>query len=613
MKTVWIILILAGVAFGQDVTEPTTTSAAPAGAAKPAEGEDGKPANADAREAAGNDAEDCEEAWEYLEFLKTSVKEKIEMILQDTLFEPRALLEQTVADTMTQTLEIRDAILTRTKKLRSGDESIKVCPGQGVNQEQFLTLIRMDIMSVLLKLIEPNSASPEKLQEIGKELLAVRSKINAEITRIIMLREAKAIPQTRSSECDCGILKEISDGLQEVMDNSKAGGNDTIQMLTMLLMTVDGRIGVLYNEILGQLDEDKRKKATDELKSLKEISTQLNEIISKMLAIDSSSSDAPQKKERIVERDVPRTKSDVDRQLQQCRKACPSDCESCGAKKIEELQQKLTEYKGNVEELEEDEAKESVRNDLMQYLAGANSEMTDLLTDKANNGNLTKCDAEKLDVLEKIKGPLWMLVNITIFGDTGTMKEMIEAIESALTEMSNEYCSSEPIQQRDRPSNECDQEEILNTRKWISDIDNIISSSIFKLNDDKGRVNAMLGFIELKSNMDDRVRALFTDNLKCREEVEQIKNVYMNMVTSCLAEMMNPKFRFELVPRAERVQCIKQLRVTMEDRRGELLLREVERRISQENLVAGAGDKGQAGAGDGEAEVVNTEAPNRAG
>ena len=58
-------------------------------------------------------------------------------------------------------------------------------------------------------------------------------------------------------------------------------------MMTMLLMTVDGRIGVLYNEILGQLDEEKRKKATDELKSLKEISTQLNDAISKMLAFDS--------------------------------------------------------------------------------------------------------------------------------------------------------------------------------------------------------------------------------------------------------------------------------------------------------------------------------------
>ena len=57
----------------------------------------------------------------------------------------------------------------------------------------------------------------------------------------------------------------------------------------MLLMTVDGRIGVLYNEILGQLDEDKRKKATDELKSLKEISSQLNDVISKMLSVDGSS------------------------------------------------------------------------------------------------------------------------------------------------------------------------------------------------------------------------------------------------------------------------------------------------------------------------------------
>jgi hypothetical protein len=59
-------------------------------------------------------------------------------------------------------------------KKRSADGTINICAGQGVNQEQFLTLIRMDVMGVLLKLIEPNSATPEKLQEIGKELLAVR-------------------------------------------------------------------------------------------------------------------------------------------------------------------------------------------------------------------------------------------------------------------------------------------------------------------------------------------------------------------------------------------------------------------------------------------------------
>lgn len=42
-------------------------------------------------------------------------------------------------------------------------------------------------------------------------------------------------------------------------------------MLSMILMNVDGRIGILYNEILGQLEDEKRAKSIDELKSLKEI------------------------------------------------------------------------------------------------------------------------------------------------------------------------------------------------------------------------------------------------------------------------------------------------------------------------------------------------------
>ncbi len=110
-------------------------------------------------------------------------REKIENILQKTLFEPKKLLEETVSDTMTKTLEIRDAVLGRTKSLRqvyetktlfdrpeswnldnywfrTGDGVIKTCPDQGVNQEQFLTVLRMEIMGVLLKLIEPNSAQP---------------------------------------------------------------------------------------------------------------------------------------------------------------------------------------------------------------------------------------------------------------------------------------------------------------------------------------------------------------------------------------------------------------------------------------------------------------------
>jgi hypothetical protein len=109
MRIALIFLLLAGVALAQDTTEatgattPSTTSAAPptpkpaggeaaakpaepeGGAAKPAGGEgDAKPAaqgegadatvNADVRAAAGGEPEECEEAWEYLEFLKTNIK-----------------------------------------------------------------------------------------------------------------------------------------------------------------------------------------------------------------------------------------------------------------------------------------------------------------------------------------------------------------------------------------------------------------------------------------------------------------------------------------------------------------------------------------------------------
>ena len=144
-------------------------------------------------------------------------REKIEVILQETLFEPRNLLEETVTEAMGKTLEVRDAILERTKKIRTGDESITICPGQGVNQEQFLTMVRMDVMTVLLSLIEQDAATPEKLKEIGRQLLAVRTKVNGEITRIIMLRETGntgVVP--RDGDCDCGILGEIVEGLGKV-------------------------------------------------------------------------------------------------------------------------------------------------------------------------------------------------------------------------------------------------------------------------------------------------------------------------------------------------------------------------------------------------------------
>lgn len=123
---------------------------------------------------------------------------------------------------MEEVLGIRDAILGRTKAIRSKEDSVKICPEQNIKQEEFLTQIRMQIMSVLLSLIEKDAATPEKLQDVGKQLLAIRTKVNGEITRMIMLRESEASTRTvPKDDCDCGILGELVEGLDNVINQEK--------------------------------------------------------------------------------------------------------------------------------------------------------------------------------------------------------------------------------------------------------------------------------------------------------------------------------------------------------------------------------------------------------
>ena len=73
----------------------------------------------------------------------SSRRDKIEMILQETLFTPRPLLEDTVQKTLAEVLVIREDILTRTKSIRSEDGMVTICPEQGIKQEEKLTEIRM--------------------------------------------------------------------------------------------------------------------------------------------------------------------------------------------------------------------------------------------------------------------------------------------------------------------------------------------------------------------------------------------------------------------------------------------------------------------------------------
>ena len=57
-----------------------------------------------------------------------------------------------------------------------------------------------------------------------------RSKVNAEITRMIMLRETTATVRRVQDDCDCGILGEVVDGLDAAMGEEEGevaeeGGN----------------------------------------------------------------------------------------------------------------------------------------------------------------------------------------------------------------------------------------------------------------------------------------------------------------------------------------------------------------------------------------------------
>merc|ERR1712168_224582 len=198
-RPLWLLLLIFTVAFAQE---------------EPAEG--GEPA-ADTRDADGEGeekCEDCEEAWEYVEFLKVEINEKVTETLQD--FKTSGGADQTVSQTMEQVMEIREAILERIKGIRKG-EGVTICPDQNIKQEEKLSEFRMEIMSILLKLVDSTAA--DNLKEISGQLLKFRSAVSNEVMRLLMLPqptcgEKKKEPQ---GDCDdCQVLSELAFTLKDL-------------------------------------------------------------------------------------------------------------------------------------------------------------------------------------------------------------------------------------------------------------------------------------------------------------------------------------------------------------------------------------------------------------
>jgi len=69
-----------------------------------------------------------EEVWEYVEFLKSSINEKLENIFQTTLYEVSvrggaAGYQRTVKKVLEEVMDIRERILTRIRNIRKGEIS----------------------------------------------------------------------------------------------------------------------------------------------------------------------------------------------------------------------------------------------------------------------------------------------------------------------------------------------------------------------------------------------------------------------------------------------------------------------------------------------------------
>ena len=85
--------------------------------------------------------------------------------------------------------------------------------------DTILSEFRMEIMTIILKLIDKDAFSIEKLKEISQDLLRFKMSISNEIMRMLMLPQAtagkKQQPVGDCSECD--VLKEISFKIENLL------------------------------------------------------------------------------------------------------------------------------------------------------------------------------------------------------------------------------------------------------------------------------------------------------------------------------------------------------------------------------------------------------------
>ena len=303
----------------------------------------------------------------------------------------------------------------RIKDIRKGE--ITIDENQNVKQELMLTDLRMEIMTILLKLVDKDAAMVDKLKEISKDFLSFKMSVSSEIMRILMLPEAGKQPPPAPS-CDCGSLANVSLKVETLVqcaeDEGEAEGADCppAEMYSMELINIneiiDNDIKDLYNQIVSTVEDGLRKKLFQDLGDKKTLRENIDQLITKAM-----SETEPEKLNKLIQRDLGRVKRTLDTKLDECQLSCGDGCNSCAAEVLQSSLEKMKSYLEAFENIEDEESKkEFVRSDMIKYINEINNERREILISKAKsteNSSLPDCDSEKLEIFKMTKGPFWML------------------------------------------------------------------------------------------------------------------------------------------------------------------------------------------------------------
>merc|ERR1719348_231768 len=543
----------------------------------------------------------CDEAWEYIEFLKNDVQKKATEIA--TIYKTATQIDETISTTMANVMEIRESILARIKELRKGEKCVN--EAQNIKQAEVLADFRMKIMTILLKLVDSDATTIDSLEEIGNDLIEFSSLVNKEIIRIFMIPDNVVAP---APDCDCEIFSDIKGKLETLLncaegDSDKGddadGADDEAECvdpimynmeLITLMQEIDTKISNLYNNLITEKEQEKKIELLDRLSGLKDSREKLDDITKKLLKEED-----PEKLKRIITRNTRRVLSEVQSQLSACVSQCggrnTEDCDSCGAEIISRSIFKMEEYQQYIadQNRDEEEKRDFVRGDLIKLINEFNEESRAILTTKATEGELETCDQQKYEVFLLLKGPMWMLVNTTIFADIGEVKVMVNQMINQLQTILPDYCGSKVVIKPNKGPN-CEWREYENYRDIIlPEVDNVIQTSIFKAKKDSDKTEAIIGLVKLQGLMDERIKKLFEEKLVCPEEVTAIKKSYMPQLNKCMEEFLKPSVKFTQMSRKQRISCIKVLRGAIESRSTRLLQFELERSLddisSQQNEI----------------------------